>query len=508
MRTAFLRRCSSFANAIPIALALAGPASAAAETLSQTIITNIDPFAIAVNSSTNGAYIAGLSVDDDATVPDKPVLAVIFGEDSAVYLDLDALGIGLAAFPGGNGLAVDAARNRAYLPALTSDASPVLAVIDGANWTVSTIPIPIVASGVVVNPFTNRVYLVGGPSGGQQVVVIDAADGSVITSIPIAMTGVWMAVNTSTNRVYIAGSSPENQGLLAVVDGTSNTLLPLVETGIDARGLAVDAVLNRIYMVGLMGTERRPVLATIDGTSHVTINTIPLAFDPRGLAFNPTNNRLYTAALADGQKKLAVVNGVDLSITTVDSPVDFSNVTVSTTTGRVYVAGPSVENGQQQLAIYEGPAGVVGPQGPAGPEGPQGPAGPAGADGAQGPEGPAGPEGPQGPQGPAGPAGADGAQGPAGPAGPQGPAGLDGQPGATGPQGPQGLPGVAGAAGPAGPQGPVGPQGPAGAASWPTGSLLFMKSGSTPPPGFTLVFSFPHGEAEGHPFQVDIYMKN
>jgi len=35
-----------------------------------------------------------------------------------------------------------------------------------------------------------------------------------------------------------------------------------------------------------------------------------------------------------------------------------------------------------------------------------------------------------------------------------------------------------------------------------------MKSGSPPPPGFTLVFSFPHGEAEGHPFQVDIYMKN
>ena len=52
----------------------------------------------------------------------------------------------------------------------------------------------------------------------------------------------------------------------------------------------------------------------------------------------------------------------------------------------------------------------------------------------------------------------------------------------AGPQGLQGLPGIPGPIGPQGPQ-PQGDPGP----SWPSGSLLYLVQGATPPPGFTLL---------------------
>ena len=160
--------------------------------------------------------------------------------------------------------------------------------------------------------------------------------------------------------------------------------------------------------------------------------------------------------------------------------------------------GPPGPQGPQGEPGPTGPQGAQGEPGPTGPQGAQGEPGPTGPQGAQGEPGPTGPQGVQGEPGPTGPQGVQGEPGPTGPRGPQGeagpagPQGAQGEPGSIGPQGPkgdQGLPGPQGPQGPMGPQGLPGPSGPQGAPGigLTDGTVLFLKPGAVPPPGFTRI---------------------
>jgi hypothetical protein len=106
--------------------------------------------------------------------------------------------------------------------------------------------------------------------------------------------------------------------------------------------------------------------------------------------------------------------------------------------------------------------------------GPPGPIGPVGSPGVSGPQGPTGPAGTKGEIGPTGPTGSPGVIGLPG---------LDGREGPVGPDGLQGAPGIAGVAGPQGPPGVEGAHGP----DLPSGAVIRMIAGATPPQGYTLV---------------------
>ncbi len=168
---------------------------------------------------------------------------------------------------------------------------------------------------------------------------------------------------------------------------------------------------------------------------------------------------------------------------------------------RSFASGAGNVIGQNDVMLLTYTFGVPGLPGPPGPPGLpgadgapglQGPPGPPGAEGAPGPQGPPGPDGPQGPQGLQGTQGVQGVQGPIGPEGP------------TGPTGPAGL---AGAPGPTGPAGPMGPPGP----DWPVGSILYLRPGAAPPPGFVFVGSFkqslPRQAGPAIVMTIDVYIK-
>ena len=87
-------------------------------------------------------------------------------------------------------------------------------------------------------------------------------------------------------------------------------------------------------------------------------------------------------------------------------------------------------------------------------------------------------------------------QGPPGPPGPKGDRGDKGDkgdpgvPGLQGPKGDKGDKGDRGDLGPIGLTGAKGDKGDTGAVNWPSGSVIYLRQGATPPPGFTLIGSF------------------
>lgn len=161
------------------------------------------------------------------------------------------------------------------------------------------------------------------------------------------------------------------------------------------------------------------------------------------------------------------------------------------------------------LLASKGATGTTGATGPAGPAGGQGATG---ATGASGPTGPTGPKGDTGANGPAGPAGGTGATGPKGDTGATGATGATGPKGDSGPTGPKGDTGATGATGATGlsnfstvngSQTYIGTSGsttvtascPGGTVALGGGYSTYSPYGSDQYVGFTLMNSYPTGQA-------------
>jgi hypothetical protein len=198
----------------------------------------------------------------------------------------------------------------------------------------------------------------------------------------------------------------------------------------------------------------------------------------------------------EGNQQLAALDSIGPTVTT---PVLLLPGTHHVTLNASANTGTSFASDTVTITVLPDPnGGGGGAAGPTGPTGPMGPTGPQGADGKDGAPGANGAQGPTGAVGPTGAAGANGAvgpTGPTGPAGPQGPIGAkgatgsNGSNGATGPQGPTGSAGAPGAPGATGATGPAGKDGKdgSGTGSYPTGSVIELVTGATPPSGFVLV---------------------
>ncbi len=258
-------------------------------------------------------------------------------------------------------LAVNMMTNRIYV---TNNASNTVTVIDGAsNTVISTIGVGIDPNSVAVNRTTNRIYVTNGLSG--TVSVIDGSSNTLINTVNVG-NGPWgIAVNETTNRIY-AMTSLNNS--VSVIDGTSNTVINTVQVNLQSGGgpsgtpqyrylgVAVNETTNRVYVV----EENQPKMAVIDGTSNTVIITVivkPLSNgfvgNPRyrflGIAVNETTNRVYVAHgglyVIDGASN-TVINTVDVVGAVSNGGFGALNVTVNETTNRIYVAkGPKGPSG-------------------------------------------------------------------------------------------------------------------------------------------------------------------
>ena len=148
------------------------------------------------------------------------------------------------------------------------------------------------------------------------------------------------------------------QRVLAVVDGTDNSIVK-VPIGIDASGVAVNPVTNRIYITGFDGVAGQNMLVIVDGASNA-VTSIPTSFYSYGVAVDFAVDRVYVRALTfpDSQRVVAVLDGAGNFIASVPASVETSfpgGIAVDPSTHRVYVPGPHVLDSQLRIvAVVEG----------------------------------------------------------------------------------------------------------------------------------------------------------
>ena len=213
------------------------------------------------------------------------------------------------------------------LIAVMSVAPPV-----GAQIVLDVIDLGNDGGGIATNPSTNRVYVaVTG-----QLNVYDAETHGLVTSIPLPQNYSAcydLAVNAVTNRVYAVGLRTY------VIDGNSNAVL----ANLDKRGeeVVVNPTTNRVYVAGMvLYPYSDPYkVYVLDGASNTWLPDIDLgttgSSEQVHLAVNPISNRVYIAFTADDDLRLldgntyAEIDRVHIA--------DIGHVAVDANANRVYV---------------------------------------------------------------------------------------------------------------------------------------------------------------------------
>jgi len=202
--------------------------------------------------------------------------------------------------------------------------SGVVTAINGATNTIKSTFAPLPTStitnvdGMVCNPETGKLYMSlwnPGPNGGgiAYVVVWDTREQKTVAILPNARE--WFAVNRKTNRIYY-DSSP-NQ--ISVINGATDEVIDIIEVGpvaspqgcvnncvtqvSDLKQLAVDEERNRIYVVGI----NNGLLATIDGNTDTVIATAYYDYFLYSLAVDPVRNRIY--AIDNDTNVMVIIDG-------------------------------------------------------------------------------------------------------------------------------------------------------------------------------------------------------
>ena len=164
-----------------------------------------------------------------------------------------------------------------------------------ATATVSrTIPVGQEPFGVAVNTVTNKIYVANFV--GDDLSVIAGGSRTVTKTISFAPYGepTYVAINQVTNRIYVP---LHNGGRLAVIDGTTDTLTAMVEVGGGAFGVAVDPLLDRVYV----SCRDAQLVRVLDGASNNVLwdQTAYPGGMPYALGIDPDLGRLYVSFASD-----------------------------------------------------------------------------------------------------------------------------------------------------------------------------------------------------------------
>jgi YVTN family beta-propeller protein len=331
-----------------LALSFAATAlPSAAQSVIATIPVGTHPYAVALNTVTNKAYIAnynGNSVTvidgttlSTATVPVgpypealavNPVTKKIYVADSGdqwvwvidgATLTTTLVSVGAS---GSVAVVVDSETNKIFV-ANYNHAN--VTVIDGATLSTTTVPVGIRPSVMARNPVTNKIYVGSAYEGGTTVTVIDEAT---LYTVPVTVgnTPSALAINTVTNKIFVANFYGNS---VTVIDGpTNNTNTVGVRTHPD--GVAVDSVTNKIYVAD----QGDNTVTVIDGAT-LQISSVPAGREPYAAAMDEARNRAYIANYNGAS--VTVINGADLSTVTVNVGRDPRDMAFNPVTNRIYV---------------------------------------------------------------------------------------------------------------------------------------------------------------------------
>lgn len=214
---------------------------------------------------------------------------------------------------------------------------------------------------VAVDPATDTAYVVMVPrstTGTPSVDVIDLATDTVTATVPVGSDAQTLAVDPDTDLIYVVNSGTDS---ISVIDGTTNAVTATIDlTGLPVNsvyGIAVDPVTDVIY-AGLRNSSAEGMVAVINGASNTvtgTITTGMLGF-PTSISVDPVTDTVYAGfspefGVADN---LCVISGATQSATSlINTGGDPEGIAVDPATNVFYVS-----NGGAVIA-YSGASGAV-----------------------------------------------------------------------------------------------------------------------------------------------------
>jgi YVTN family beta-propeller protein len=196
-----------------------------------------------------------------------------------------------------------------------------------------TVVVDLFPEGLAVNPATNRIYTANRTH--NTVTVVDGGSDNVLANLLLGGQPHAIAVLSPLNRVYATSISSSGFGSLAVIDGSSNTVLTYVPLGAMTTpfSVAVDPNKGRVY-VGEAGAAAVAVIDALTNTVDAVISGIQ---SPVGLALDPQTGYLYAAN--GGHQTVTAIDTSRNAI--VGSPIfigaNAHAVAVNPVTQRVYV---------------------------------------------------------------------------------------------------------------------------------------------------------------------------
>ena len=187
---------------------------------------------------------------------------------------------GVSNDPGGRGLAVSETLNRAYVTRTTGVdpnngfRSVVLDVIDGnTNQVIASKTLLSFVGGlpgnVAVDDSTHRIYV----SANGKLFILSSDDNSTVATIPNLLTGGGLAANPVTHRVYVSGGAGFGGNNVAIVDGTSNSLVTTVSAGAVPGQIAINKKTNKIFVANTGAGSVDNSVTVINGATD-SVDTI------------------------------------------------------------------------------------------------------------------------------------------------------------------------------------------------------------------------------------------
>ncbi len=268
-----------------------------------------------------------------ATTPDIITANVVLGSTTNVEFG-DAVS-------SPHGIVSDTSRNHLFI---ASGNTRWVVVLDETNQRVLTTP-PVESRPWGIGLVNDRVFVANFNS--ASVSVIDAATLTKMTDIKLSGLceggPAHVAVNPNTKRVYVA---LYGIGRVAVIDATSNRLIGCLATGLGTFSVAVNPVLNQLYV-----TSRDAMTLQVFNISTVPgslIQTESLGGSPFFVQADANTNRVYVMVAYDSPdygnaNNLLVYNASPVGISfanfaTIGNTDDGGAIWVSRVNGALYVA--------------------------------------------------------------------------------------------------------------------------------------------------------------------------
>jgi DNA-binding beta-propeller fold protein YncE len=219
-----------------------------------TINVGVQPYAVAVNATTNWVYVANGTCFN---FPSCPSAGTVTAYDANLNFT-DTLNVGVAPFY----IAVDSLTNRIYVSNdcgtdTTCSSLGTVTVINGGNDNLTTVNVGAYPEDIAVNPTTNQIYVANNCGNtlcntAGTVTVINANNGDSTATVNVAFHPVYLDIDTVANKIYVANtcgndSKCKSPGTVTVIDGATNSTFPIAVGG-EPDALAVDSSTHTIYV--------------------------------------------------------------------------------------------------------------------------------------------------------------------------------------------------------------------------------------------------------------------